>query len=312
MKGDHDNLSTPKESRTLNWQKIFSRKNRDDPLELDHISTLAVEPPVPFSPCSDACVLPPWTVGFAQSVGRNREHNEDALFLISCDLSQDETSLHYGLYIVADGMGGHQYGELASGIAVRCIANYIQDELFVKWQLEGGLPDSNGLNEIMTAAVLKANQAIKTEIEGGGTTLTAVLLMEKQVHITQVGDSRAYEIPPDGELIALTHDHSFIQQLLDNGAITPPEAATHPQRNVLIMALGQLEPLEPQINAYPLPGEGHLLLCSDGLWGVVAEEQIGQIIRAAPNPQQACQELIEAANRAGGPDNITAIVVRFL
>jgi protein phosphatase len=110
----------------------------------------------------------------------------------------------------------------------------------------------------------------------------------------------------------LTHDHSFIQQLLDNGAITAEEAAIHPQRNVLTQALGQLDPLEPQIVSYPFPGDGHLLLCSDGLWGQVTDELIGQIILAASSPQQACQDLIEAANRAGGPDNITVIVIRIL
>ena len=270
------------------------------------------EAPVSFPPCSEACVLPKWTVGFAQSVGRRREHNEDALFLTSSDLSQDQTSLHFGLYIVADGMGGHQYGEIASGIAVRCVANHVQGELLLKWQEAGGLPDASELEEIMSEGIQKANQAIKTEVEGGGTTITSVLLIGEQMHIAQIGDSRAYAVAIDGTLKALTHDHSFVQQLLDGGAITREEAAIHPQKNVLTSALGQLEPLEPQISTHPLPNQGHLLLCSDGLWGVVAEEQIGQIILAALNPQHACQELIEAANRAGGPDNITAILVRFL
>lgn len=296
----------------MKWQKILMRNNKSSSIELDPGSILVMEAPVLYTPCSKVYILPKWTVGFAQSVGRQREHNEDALFLISADLSQDETSLHFGLYIVADGMGGHQYGELASGVAVRYMANHIQGELFLKWQEAEGLPDAAALDEIMSAGVLIANQAIKTEIEGGGTTLTAMLLMGEQIHVAQVGDSRAYAVALDGTLKALTHDNSFIQQLLDDGAITQEEAAIHPQRNVLTLALGQLEPLEPQISKYPLPSEGHLLLCSDGLWGVVAEEQIGQIILAAINPQQACQELIEAANRAGGPDNITAIVVRIL
>ena len=109
----------------------------------------------------------------------------------------------------------------------------------------------------------------------------------------------------------LTRDHSLVRRLEELGQLTPEEAAIHPQRNVLYRALGQGEPFEPEIITAPLPQPGYLLVCSDGLWGVVPEERMGEIIKSAPLLSTACQGLIDAANAAGGPDNISAILVRL-
>jgi serine/threonine protein phosphatase PrpC len=133
--------------------------------------------------------------------------------------------------------------------------------------------------------------------------------MGDQITLTHVGDSRAYSIHPDGRMQVLTRDHSLVRRLEELGQLTAEEAAQHPQRNVLYRALGQGDPFEPDISTFPLPKSGHLLLCSDGLWNVVPELDILHIIRTNPDPQQACQKMIDAANTAGGPDNISAILV---
>jgi len=109
----------------------------------------------------------------------------------------------------------------------------------------------------------------------------------------------------------LTRDHSLVKRLVELGQITPEEAAIHPKRNVLYRALGQGEPFEPDVHSATAPNAGYLLICSDGLWGVVPETEMFRLITSAESPQQACQNLVIAANEAGGPDNITAILVRM-
>jgi serine/threonine protein phosphatase PrpC len=147
-------------------------------------------------------------------------------------------------------------------------------------------------------------------VAGGGTTLTAALILGDQITIAHVGDSRAYILSAEGELHTLTRDHSLVNRLYELGQITAEEAAVHPQRNVLYRALGQGEAFDADVSTAPLPYSGFLLLCSDGLWGVIPEKEIIHLILAAPTPQQACQSLVEAANQAGGQDNITALLVR--
>jgi serine/threonine protein phosphatase PrpC len=141
--------------------------------------------------------------------------------------------------------------------------------------------------------------------------LTAALVVGKQVFITHVGDSRAYIIESSGRVETVTRDHSLVKRLVELGQITQEEAAVHPQRNVLYRALGQGEPFEPDMSSTQLPDSGYLLLCSDGLWGVVPDNEILQLVSSSSSPQQACQKLVEAANTAGGPDNITAILVHL-
>jgi protein phosphatase len=132
------------------------------------------------------------------------------------------------------------------------------------------------------------------------------------VALAHVGDSRAYAIYPEGHIQVLTRDHSLVKRLVELGQITPDEAAIHPQRNVLYRALGQVEPLESEILSFPTPPAGFLLLCSDGLWGLIPDEEMRTYVTAAASPTQACQALVEAANAAGGPDNITVVLVQFL
>ena len=129
--------------------------------------------------------------------------------------------------------------------------------------------------------------------------------------IAHVGDSRAYAIQPDGQIEPLTRDHSYAQRLLELGQITPEEAESHPKRHDLYRALGLAVSAEPDISTEQLPEADYLLVCSDGLWGVVPEGDIVRLVHSAPNLHQACSNLVEAANVAGGPHNISAILVRM-
>lgn len=255
--------------------------------------------------------FPQFSVGIGQSVGKQRDHNEDSLFCLTATLSSGEVPMPCGLYIIADGMGGHQHGEIASNVSVRSMANHVIQKLVLPHFSLNGERVEESYQEIMQTGVMEAHQAILRDAQGGGTTLTAVLIVGDRMTITHVGDSRAYIIYADGRMEILTHDHSLVKRLEELGQITAEEAAIHPQRNVLYRALGQGEPFEPDINSLPFPRGGCLLLCSDGLWGVVPERELFNIVTTNPDLQQACQLLVDAANTAGGPDNISVIMVRL-
>ena len=293
---------------------IFKPQKTESP-EPRKEATLASQeiPTRPFkkSELNEASFLPQkqLTAGYGQSTGRQREHNEDALFTLTTMLAYNDSSLPAGLYIVADGMGGHQLGEIASELAIRAMVEHVFKELFTPLFSLSPHPADASFQEILQSGILHANKAILAQTGGGGTTITAVLIVGEQMTIAHVGDSRVYAISPEGQLEALTRDHSLVQRLQELGQISPEEAAVHPQRNVLYRALGQGEAFEPELISTTLPPRGSLLVCSDGLWNVVNERQIGSIVVSSPTPQQACQELVDAANAAGGPDNISVILV---
>jgi serine/threonine protein phosphatase PrpC len=246
-----------------------------------------------------------------QSVGKQRDLNEDSLLAITYTLAGNGGNTPFGLYIVADGMGGHQFGEVASNTAIRTVAGTILRKFhpFI-FNLKPELMDES-LQEIMHAAVDEAQKAIQREAPGSGTTLTAVLILGQQVTIAHVGDSRAYMVYPDGRLETITRDHSLVKRLEELGHISQKEAANYPHRNVLYRALGQGEQLEPDIFTIPFPSGGLLMLCSDGLWGVISDQELLRAVREAPNLQLACQNLVAAANTAGGPDNISVVLVQL-
>ena len=159
---------------------------------------------------------------------------------------------------------------------------------------------------------MEAHQYIQREAPGSGTTITAALVLGQQVTIGHVGDSRAYAIYPDGRMDPLTRDHSLVKRLEELGHLSKDEVENFPHRNVLIRALGQGEVLEADVFTVPFPSPGYLMICSDGLWGVVNEKDVARIINEAPNLHRACQSMVEAANAAGGPDNITVILAQLI
>lgn len=256
-------------------------------------------------------IFPQYVVGCAQSTGQQRNHNEDSLFTFTSNLSNHGDLMVFGLYIVADGMGGHKNGEIASSLAVKTLAEHVLSQVFFPiLQHQGSAPEES-IQEILQSGVQMAHQTIIKNAKGGGTTLTAALMINEKGTIAQIGDSRCYSISSDGVLNLITRDHSLVMRMIELGQLSLEEASVHPQRNVLYRALGQGEPLTADIQTHSLPLGGLILICSDGLWGVVPEQSILDIIFAASDLQQACEQLISAANQAGGPDNITAILIRI-
>lgn len=250
-------------------------------------------------------------VGVGQSAGKIRDHNEDTLFIFNSLLADGKDDLVFGLFIVADGMGGHQHGEVASGTAARVMADVILNRLFSPMLTKSSENRNEPIHELMESAVREAQYAVTRQAPGGGTTLTTAMLIGDKVIIVQIGDSRAYFMYPDGRCQVVTQDHSLVRRLVELGQLTEEEAAVHPQRNVLYRALGQAEPFKPDINTHQVPRPGYILLCSDGLWGLIPEGEIFRIVTSAATPSAAAHELVETANRNGGTDNITAIVLQF-
>ncbi len=247
-----------------------------------------------------------------QSVGKQRELNEDSLLAITSTMAGNSGNLPFGLYIIADGMGGHQFGEVASNAAIRTVAGYVLRKFHsYLFQIKTDTMDES-FQEIMLAAVSEAQRAIQREAPGSGTTLTAALVLGQQITVAHVGDSRAYFVYPDGRIEAITRDHSLVKRLEELGHISPEEAENYPHRNVLYRALGQGEILEPDIFTVAFPQPASLMICSDGLWGVVSEQDLVRSINEAPNLQRACQNLVTAANTAGGPDNISVVLVQLI
>lgn len=247
-----------------------------------------------------------------QSVGKQREHNEDSVLAITATLAGMSAGVPFGLYVVADGMGGHQFGEVASNAAVRIIAGQVMRKFHsYLFAMPTQQPDDS-LQEIMEGAIREAHRVVQRDAPGSGTTVTAALVLGEQVTIGHVGDSRAYSVHPSGRVEQLTHDHSLVRRLEELGHLNKEEAASYPHRNVLIRALGQGDSIEADIFTIPYPHGCTLLLCTDGLWGVLSEEVIRRSLLEAPNLQRACNNLVAAANAAGGPDNISVVLVQVV
>ncbi len=263
------------------------------------------------SPLKSINIPPQFTVGLVNSIGLQREHNEDALFAMTTYFISNNSSLPFGLYIIADGMGGHLHGEKASEVAIHAMAFGVISKLLPSIQDAPIGNPSDTVQDIMKEGVQAAHQAIIEQAPGGGSTLTGILLLGDQMTIAHIGDSRAYAIDPQGNENLLTTDHSLVKRLVELGQITSDEAAIHPQRNVLYRALGQAEMVDADLISAPIPKSGYLVICSDGLWGLVPEDEMANIITSASSPQSASQSLLEAANTAGGPDNISVIIIEI-
>jgi serine/threonine protein phosphatase PrpC len=245
-----------------------------------------------------------------QSAGKQRQHNEDSVLAITATLTGIQEDVPFGLYIVADGMGGHEYGEVASSGTVRIVADQILQSfhpyLFgVPTQQPGNSPD-----KIMQEAIAEAHRKVQRDAPGSGTTVTAALVLGREITIGHVGDSRAYGVDRAGGLQQLTQDHSLVRRLEELGHLNQEEAANYPHRNVLIRAVGQGETIEADIFTVPFPDGGTLMLCTDGLWGVLPEDAIRRSLAETANLQRACNDLVQQANAAGGPDNISVILVQ--
>jgi protein phosphatase len=237
--------------------------------------------------------------GQLTDTGKLRPLNQDAIFSQHFAPTTENDPTEHGLFIVADGLGGYAGGERAAALAIQMIstayANRATDD-----------PILNALED----AVLTAHEAIKEQLAGAGTCVTAVVVVGNRAFIAHVGDTRAYSITQTG-IEKLTRDHSVIQRLIDLGEITPEEAETHPQANVIYRSLGKIDHLDVDIDVHHLPPNSRILICSDGLWRLVTEAEIQDIAMSHHDPQEACDTLIALANERGGDDNITALLVQI-
>jgi protein phosphatase len=228
------------------------------------------------------------SVGAASDIGQVREGNEDSYLVIA------------PLYAVADGMGGHRGGEVASNLALETV-----QELFERGS--GTLAEQV---EQANRAVFERSQQDRS-VSGMGTTLTAALIDDGRVHIAHVGDSRAYLFRA-GELSLLTEDHTLVHRMVMEGEISEEEAETHPHRSILTRALGVDAAVQVDESDVEVGDGDRILLCSDGLTGMVGDGQIREILARNADPQSAVDELVKEANRAGGVDNITAVILDFV
>lgn len=232
-------------------------------------------------------------------IGKAREINQDFYYI-----SSPEEKLQ--LYILADGMGGYKGGEVASNMATEAVKKYIQDN-FEKIEKE-----KNEILKLVNNAIQYANMVVyekskeQKELEGMGTTLEVCLIYNNKAYIGHIGDSRVYRIRK-GVMRKLTKDHSYVQQLVEDGKITREEANTHPKKNMLTKALGCTAYVEPDIRVRNFEAGDIFIMCSDGLTNMVSEEKIFDVVTSGP--EKAADILIQEANEAGGYDNITVVII---
>ncbi len=248
----------------------------------------------------------PISLGASSDVGMRRPENEDAF---STQAGNDAPRGAHALISVADGMGGHQAGEIASGMAVRRLTERLS-EASAGEALGAGNHDGGLLaREVVAVNGDLYEAAMAPNLQGMGTTLTAGLLVGPMLYLAHVGDSRAYLIRKR-KLERLTRDHSWVEEQVEAGLLSHAEAESHPGRNTLTRALGIGPSVEVDTAAVELQPRDAVLLCSDGLHRLVPEKQIVRTV-ASQSPQRACDLLVERANSLGGNDNITVVVLRL-
>ncbi len=256
--------------------------------------------------------------GRISDVGRHRGLNEDSLSAIECQVVQESVSAGIGVYAVADGMGGHAGGEVASALAIATVTErLLQHFVMPQFSPDAAEPTPEQITDWLTEAVQTANERIHSERDSRGndmgTTLVVALITGQRVYIANVGDSRAYLLTPTpgGEpaLKQVTVDHSLVQRLVSMGQITPEEAKYHPYRNMIYKSLGERPQAEIDTFVERLIPGTRLLLCSDGLSGMVPDPMLRAMLAGESDPQAACGRMVVEANAAGGLDNITAVAV---
>ena len=268
------------------------------------------------------------TAAGQSDAGREREKNEDWFYLRVEQSLQEELS---GLLVVADGMGGHLAGEVASQLTVETLESEFSRSPRATRKLDARARQSWEQGDDVTAsaaiaaapvyaaireAVQRANEVVYDYTQhypdrayDAGSTVTMAVLKGWTAYVANVGDSRTYLLR-DGRLEQLTTDHSLVAGLVAAGSIQPEEIYSHPQRNVIYRSLGSESPVEVDITRHPLRPGDRLLLCSDGLWEMVRDPEIATLLEGTPDVWEACERLVQTANEHGGEDNITAIVVK--
>lgn len=252
-------------------------------------------------------------LGARTDVGVQREIDEDSLMTQELRIALTGVYVNAGIYVVADGMGGHAAGEIASALAVQAAANSIAEQLIGLASASGDVTDE-GLGTLIKTAVEAANLAVYKESRRRqndmGTTMTLALVVGDRCVIGNVGDSRTYLVR-DGKLQRISKDHSLVMRLVDLGQITEDEIYTHPHRSAILRSLGEKPNVETDLFPMRLVPGDTLFLCSDGQWEMVRNPRMQEIITTVDDPQAAANQLVDEANQNGGEDNITTVVVRF-
>ncbi|MDY7079521.1 MAG: SpoIIE family protein phosphatase [Chloroflexota bacterium] len=252
--------------------------------------------------------------GQATHPGQKHTRNEDAVVTFTFDKEQNGRSVPTGFYLVADGMGGHDAGDVASRAVNQIVTDWIINAQVLPdlRKATRKLKAKDMAGEMLAQAIQQANETLvrhgKTKNSDLGSTVTAALVIGNVATIASVGDSRTYLLR-GGYLEQITQDHSLVARLVDAGVIGPEDVRSHPQRNQIYRCLGHKPDVEVDTFTRQLQAGDVLVLCSDGLWEMVLDDEIQHIVAAARSPQKACDALVEAANRAGGEDNIAVIVV---
>ena len=281
---------TPDRSHAVARRTARPKLPEEGPLDSD-------DDTAPSTAGSESVARLSWRHAAGTDVGRVREQNEDAHF----------TDAESGVFVVADGMGGHAAGEVASSMVVAHFSNGAG---------ESGRSRSVGdARELLRGTLTRVNRAIISDSRdnparaGMGTTATALILLPEGFYVIgHVGDSRAYLLR-DGEVSRLTEDHTYVQQLVDRGRLSDEQARLHPRSSLLTRALGTEESVEIDLYDGSLSPGDRFVVSSDGLTGMISEEELGMLVRLPVEPGELVRRLIEAANDAGGSDNITVIVV---
>lgn len=242
-------------------------------------------------------------------VGMKRAHNEDSFLLLG----------EHNLYVVADGMGGHASGEVASQIAVETLGHFFVDtgrDTEMTWPFKANKAQSYDENRLSTGIKL-ANRRVfesaqsESRLKGMGTTLVSLYCASTGVYLAHVGDSRVYHVS-DGQIVQKTEDHSLLNDYLKMHTLTPQEIAAFPHKNVIVRALGMRDTVVVDIQK-TIPKKGDcFILCSDGLSGMVEDKELlASVQEAGDDLEKMCQSMIQKANNNGGQDNITVVVVGF-
>ncbi len=232
-------------------------------------------------------------------IGKCRKNNEDAYYM-----AEEGAPLRH-LYIVADGMGGCNAGEVASQSAIAAFLDYVKEEY-----------EDQELSDLLAGAFQAANKAVfdqsnsALEFAEMGTTMVAAVIDQPRAYVAHVGDSRAY-LMQKGELQLLTTDHSYVMELVKMGTITKEEAAMHPKRNIITRAVGIKDTVETDMTVVSVQKGDLLLLCTDGLSGMLSDEELTEILRQKQSVKKKAKLLVEAANLRGGYDNISLILIEI-
>ena len=243
-------------------------------------------------------------IGMLTDVGQVRTVDEDSILAADLSFGVNSESSKFLLLAVADGMGGHAKGEEASKIALNAIARAVIPDLL----------NNTPFTKILEKGIQNANQDIldytakNPEASGMGTTSVCAVVKDNQIHLANVGDSRAYRVSDD-EICRVTKDHSYVQALIDEGDITEEQAREHPRKNEITRAVGIMPSIEVDTMKLTLDSDESLLLCCDGVIAHLSDDDIHKIIRDSPDPQTACQEIVNMANERGGSDNISLIIL---